>query len=60
MEKRLYVTNISFKATENEVRAHFVNYGSVMEVKFLMDREDEKKFRGIAFIEMGHGGFLLR
>jgi RNA recognition motif-containing protein len=47
----IYVANISFKATESELKALFENYGAVDSVKIIKDRETQKS-RGFGFVEM--------
>lgn len=50
--KSIYVGNIPFKATEDELKDLFGQYGEVESVKFVKDRESGK-FRGFGFVEMG-------
>lgn len=49
--KSIYVGNIPFKATEDELKSLFGQYGEVESVKFVKDRESGK-FRGFGFVEM--------
>jgi len=49
--KSIYVGNLSFNATEDEVRDLFAQYGSVQSVKLISDRETGRP-RGFAFVEM--------
>ncbi len=51
MSKKLYVGNLSFNATEDELRDLFGRHGSVDSVKLIMDRETGRP-RGFAFVEM--------
>ena len=51
MSKSLYVGNISFSTSEDEIRNLFSQFGEVMSVKFIMDRETGR-FRGFGFGEM--------
>lgn len=51
MGKRLYVGNLSFGATESDLRELFGRSGSVAEVKVMTDRETGQP-RGFAFVEM--------
>lgn len=51
MGKRLYVGNIPFSATEEELREAFGAHGAVSGVDVIMDRETGRA-RGFAFIEM--------
>lgn len=47
-EKRLYVINLPFNATEEDVRGIFEKYGKITELKMPKDREG--KFKGFAYI----------
>jgi RNA recognition motif-containing protein len=49
--KRLYVGNLPFEATTEEVRAAFEAYGTVHEVSLVTDR-DTGRPRGFGFVEM--------
>ncbi len=51
MPKSIYVGNIAFSASEDDVRALFSQFGEVMSVKFINDRETGR-FRGFGFVEM--------
>ncbi len=51
MPKSIYVGNIPFSATEEDLRNLFGQYGEVMSVKFINDRETGR-FRGFGFVEM--------
>jgi RNA recognition motif-containing protein len=51
MPKSIYVGNISFQASEDDVRNLFSQFGEVLSVKFIMDRETGR-FRGFGFVEM--------
>ena len=53
MGTRLYVGNLSYNVTEQELREVFADGGrNVVEVKIVMDR-DTGRPRGFAFVEMG-------
>ena len=52
MSKRIYVGNLPFRATEEQVRELFSQYGQVDAVAMITDRETGK-FRGFCFVEMG-------
>lgn len=52
MSKRIYVGNLPFRATEEQVRELFSQYGQVDSVAMITDRETGK-FRGFCFVEMG-------
>lgn len=51
MSKKLYVGNLPFSATEDELRELFGRHGSVDSVKVITDRETGRP-RGFAFVEM--------
>ena len=51
MSKKVYVGNLSFQATEDEVRELFAEYGDVESIAWINDR-DTGRFRGFCFIEM--------
>lgn len=55
MSTRLYVGNIPFSSTEEELREVFARYGSVTEVKLMTDRETGRP-RGFAFVSMDETG----
>jgi len=54
MAKKLYVGNLSFDATEDELRQAFGQYGTVNSAQIVMDRESGRS-RGFAFVEMADG-----
>ncbi len=54
MSKRIYVGNLPFSATDDEVRVMFEEYGSVDEVHLVTDRETGRP-RGFGFVEMSNG-----
>ncbi|MEB3357513.1 MAG: RNA-binding protein [Synechococcales bacterium] len=47
----IYIGNLSFQATEDDIREVFVEYGTVKRVSLPTDRETGKK-RGFAFVEL--------
>ena len=49
--KNIYVGNLSFDATEDQVRSMFEAYGPVERVSIITDR-DTGQPRGFAFVEM--------
>ena len=51
MSKRLYVGNISFKATEDDVRDLFSKAGEVVSVRLIKDAATGR-LRGFGFVEM--------
>jgi cold-inducible RNA-binding protein len=50
--KNIFVGNLSFGATEEDVRAMFEAYGTVDRVSIVTDR-DTGRARGFGFVEMG-------
>lgn len=55
--KSIYVGNLPFTATEDEVRDLFGSYGAVGSVKLISDRETGRP-RGFAFVEMDDSAAL--
>ena len=55
MSKRIYVGNLPYSATEDELKELFGNHGSVNEVHLVTDRETGRP-RGFGFVEMEDGG----
>ncbi len=51
LSKKLYVGNLPFSATEDELRGVFERHGSVDTVNVITDRETGRA-RGFAFVEM--------
>jgi hypothetical protein len=52
--KKLYVGNLPFTATEDEIRELFERHGAVDKVSVITDRETGRP-RGFAFVELGEG-----
>ena len=52
--KRIYVGNLPFSATEEDVKTLFEPHGSVDSINMITDRETGR-FRGFAFVEMEEG-----
>ena len=50
----IYVGNLPFTASEEEVRSKFEQYGTVQSVKLISDRETGRP-RGFGFVEMDQG-----
>jgi RNA recognition motif-containing protein len=53
--KRLYVGNLPFSATEDEVRELFEQHGRVLSCSLINDRETGQP-RGFGFVEMEEDG----
>lgn len=51
---KIYVGNLSYSATEEDVRSAFEAYGNVTAVDIIMDRETGRS-RGFGFVEMPDG-----
>ena len=51
MSKSIYVGNLPWSATEEQVQDLFANYGTVHSVKLITDRETGRA-RGFGFVEM--------
>ncbi|MCC5943946.1 MAG: RNA-binding protein [Bernardetiaceae bacterium] len=47
----IYVGNINFKSSEDQIREVFEEFGEVTSVKIIMDRETGRS-RGFGFVEM--------
>ena len=52
MDTKLYVGNLSYTTSEDELRALFASAGNVVSVALIKDR-DTGRSKGFAFIEMG-------
>lgn len=51
MSKKIYVGNLSFDASEDQVREMFAEFGEIQSLAMINDR-DTGRFRGFAFVEM--------
>lgn len=51
MANRLYVGNLAFATTEDALKDAFTEFGDVVEVKLMIERETGRS-RGFAFVEM--------
>jgi len=52
MPAKLFVGNLTFTATENDLEDHFAQAGAVVSVNIMQDRVTGRS-RGFAFVEMG-------
>ena len=52
MEKRLYVGNLSYNTTEDDVETLFKQVGDVVSCQLMLDKFTSRS-RGFAFVEMG-------
>ena len=53
MESKLYVGNLSYSTTEDDLRQLFAQAGNVKSVSVIKDR-DTGRSKGFAFVEMGN------
>ncbi|MBI3536483.1 MAG: RNA-binding protein [Chloroflexi bacterium] len=51
MESKLYVGNLSYNVTEDQLRDLFTQAGEIKEVTLIMDR-DTRRSKGFGFVEM--------
>ncbi|MCH9651927.1 MAG: RNA-binding protein [Deltaproteobacteria bacterium] len=54
MSKKIYVGNLPFSASDDEIRAMFGEFGTVESVNLITDRETGRP-RGFGFVEMTDG-----
>jgi RNA recognition motif-containing protein len=54
MTKRIYVGNLSFQTTEDDLKDLFAQAGPVDSVRIITDR-DTGRSKGFAFVEMSDG-----
>ena len=54
MSKRIYVGNLPFSASDDEIRSLFGEFGAVESVTLITDRETGRP-RGFGFVEMSSG-----
>src|SRR5215475_1081320 len=52
MNNKLFVGNLSFKTTENDLQDAFAAHGTVTETNLMVDRGTQRP-RGFAFVTMG-------
>ncbi len=51
MAKKIYVGNISYYTTEEQLRDVFAQYGTVLSANIIYDRETQRS-KGFGFVEM--------
>ncbi|AEV28074.1 RRM domain-containing RNA-binding protein [Sphaerochaeta pleomorpha str. Grapes] len=51
MAKKIYVGNMSYNTTEDDLRELFSQYGNVLSATIIMDRETRRP-KGFGFVEM--------
>ena len=54
MNTKLFVGNLSYNVTENDLQDAFAQFGTVAEVNLMIDRMSGRS-RGFAFVTMGAG-----
>ncbi len=59
MAKKLYVGNLSFSTTQEDLEALFGQHGQISSVNVIMDRMTGKP-RGFAFVEMENGDAAIQ
>jgi RNA recognition motif-containing protein len=50
--KKLFVANISFSMTDEQLAELFADYGTVESAKVVLDKFNNNRSRGFAFVEM--------
>ena len=59
MNTKMYVGNLPFDVSEQQLRDHFAPYGMVTELNLMMDRETGRP-RGFAFVTMDEASNMER
>lgn len=52
MGKKIYVGNLNYQTTSEELKTYFASYGNVVSAEVLKDRESGRS-KGFGFVEMG-------
>lgn len=55
MQTKLYVGNLSYQASQEEIRNYFSKYGTVQAVNLITDRATGQP-KGFGFVEMSNAG----
>jgi RNA recognition motif-containing protein len=55
MSKKIYVGNLSYDTTSDDLRRAFSEHGSVTSAEVMVDRQTGRS-RGFGFVEMSDGG----
>ena len=55
MAKKIYVGNLSYSTTEETLRNQFPQFGKVVSVQIILDRETNRS-KGFGFVEMEDEG----
>ena len=56
MKMNIYVGNLAYSLSEDELANEFANYGEVTSVKIIVDRENNNRSKGFGFVEMDDEG----
>jgi len=52
MKMNIYVGNLAYSLSEEELANEFANFGEVTSTKIIVDRENNNRSKGFGFIEM--------
>ncbi|MAG44743.1 RNA-binding protein [bacterium] len=52
MNKKLYVGNLAYEATEDEIKSFFAQAGEVDSVSIITERDNPSRSKGFGFVEM--------
>ena len=52
LRMNIYVGNLAYSLSEEELANEFAKYGEVVSVKIIVDRENNNRSKGFGFIEM--------
>jgi cold-inducible RNA-binding protein len=53
-ENKIYVGNLPFNTTEEDLKSEFSSYGDIQDVRLITDRETGRS-KGFAFVTFGSG-----
>ena len=56
MKMNIYVGNLAYSLSEDELANEFANFGEVTSVKIIVDRENNNRSKGFGFVEMDDEG----
>jgi len=54
MKMNIYVGNLAYSLSEDELANEFAQYGEVVSTKIIVDRENNNRSKGFGFIEMSN------
>lgn len=52
MSKTLYVGNLNYNATNQDLESFFADQGEVVSAKIIVDRDNNDRSKGFGFVEM--------